>query len=101
MQETERLKEISREVLDHVDRSERRYLFTFIGVVAVQLLFLWGFIQLADFSNRVHVLIFLSLGATYTLIVLGLAALGAHVSRHVRLILRAIEITGSRMKEAG
>ena len=47
--------------LDRVDRSEwGRYKFV-IALSAVEMIFIWGVAQLADFSNRVHVLIFWSL----------------------------------------
>lgn len=79
--------------LDRVDRSERRFRLFLILLTALEILFLWGFVQLAEFSNRVHVLIFWSTVSTYTLMMLGLAILWGHVSRSTRLVLKAIDLS--------
>jgi hypothetical protein len=82
-----------RNALDRIDRAERRFLLCLIPLTAVEILFLWGFIQLAEFSNRVHVLIFWSTVTTYTVLLVGLAMLWAHVSRSTRLVLKAIDLS--------
>ena len=86
----------SRNALDRIDRSERRFYLFVILLVAVEMLFLWGFVRLAEFSNRVHVLIFWSTVSTYTLLMLGLAVLWGHVSRSTRLVLKAIDLSTQR-----
>ena len=79
--------------LDRVDRSERgRYKFVIV-LSAVEIIFIWGFAQLADFSNRVHVLIFWSLLSIDGLIVVGVGLLWEHVSRNTRLVLKAIDLS--------
>ena len=79
--------------LDRFDRSERgRYKFV-IALSAVEMIFIWGFAQLADFSNRVHVLIFWSLLSIDGLIVIGVGLLWAHVSQSTRLVLKAIDLS--------
>jgi hypothetical protein len=80
--------------LDRFDRygSERHFQVIFFLLAALEMLFLWGFVQLADFSNRVHVLIFWSVVSTYTPMVIGLALLWGHVSRSTRLVLKAIDL---------
>jgi len=64
-----------RNALDRVDRSERRFYLAVILLVAAEMLFLWGFVRLAEFSNPVHVLIFWSTVSTHTLLMFGLAIL--------------------------
>jgi hypothetical protein len=83
----------SRNALDRIDRSERRFYLFVILLVAVEMLFLWGFVRLAEFSNPVHVLIFWSAVSTYTLLMFGLAILWGHVSRSTRLVLKAIDLS--------
>ena len=79
--------------LDRFDRSERRfYLFGFLLTV-VEVLFIWGFAQLADFTNRVHVLIFWSLLSSYAPMMIGMGLLWSHVSRSTRLVLKAIDLS--------
>ena len=46
----------------------------------------------ADFSNRTHVLLLISTVGSYTIIVLGLFALGVHVNRGVLRVLKAVEL---------
>ena len=82
-----------RNALDRIDRSERRFLLFVILLAALEMLFLWGFVQLAEFSNRVHVLIFWSAVSTYTLLMVGLAILWGHISRSTRLVLQAIDLS--------
>jgi len=79
--------------LDRIDRSERRFILFVILLAALEMLFLWGFVQLAEFSNRVHVLIFWSTVSTYTSLMVGGAILWGHVSRSTRLVLKAIDLS--------
>ena len=88
-----------RNALDRIDRSERRVYLFVILLVAVEMLFLWGFVRLAEFSNPVHVLIFWSAVSTYTLLMLGLAILWGHVSRSTRLVLKAIDLAAQRFNQ--
>ena len=83
----------SRNALDRIDRSERRFCLFVILLVAVEMLFLWGFVRLAEFSNPVHVLIFWSTVSTYTLLMIGLAVLWGHITRSTRLVLKAIDLS--------
>ena len=50
-----------------------------------------GFVLLADFGQRLHVLLLLAAVATYTIVALGLLALGQHVSRCTWRVLKAID----------
>ena len=79
--------------LDRFDRSRRSFYRFVIVLSAVEMTFIWGFAQLADFSNRVHVLIFSSLLSIDGLIVIGVGLLWAHVSQSTRLVLKAIDLS--------
>jgi hypothetical protein len=83
-----------RNALDRFDRygSERTFQLVWLLLGALFMVFTWGFVQLADFSNRVHVLIFWSLLSTYVPMVIGLALLWGHVNRSTRLVLKAIDL---------
>jgi hypothetical protein len=83
--------------LDRFDRSERRIYLFVIMLTTVEILFLWGFAQLADFSNRVHVLIFWATLSSYAPMTIGLGILWAHVSRSTRLVLKAIDLATRRI----
>jgi hypothetical protein len=78
--------------LDRVDRTERHYKITFFVAAIIEAAFLAGFLLLADFSNRTHLLLLIGTVAVYTILALGLVALGSHVNRNTLRILRAIEL---------
>lgn len=90
-----------RNALERFDRygSERTLQLVYLLLIALEMLFVWGFVQLADFSNRTHVLIFLSILATYTPMVIGLALLWGHVNRNTRLVLKAIDLATRNVPE--
>ncbi len=81
------------EALDRVDRSERHYRLAFFGAVVVEAVFLAAFLLLADFTNRTQVLLLLATCALYTLLALGLIAVGVHISRNTTRVLAAIQLS--------
>lgn len=78
--------------LERVDRSERNYKLAFYAGAAVEGAFLIAFLLLMDLSNRTHVLLLLAAVGTYTVVILGLVALGAHFNRGILRVLTAIEL---------
>lgn len=86
-----RLDEIRTDVLARMDRAERNYKLAFIGAAVVEGLFLMAFLLLADFANRIHVLLLLGTVMTYSILAIGLVALGAHVNRAILRVLQAID----------
>lgn len=83
-----------RNAMDRFDLygSARNFQIVYGLLAVLEVVFIWGFVQLADFSNRVHVLIFFSVIATYTPMVIGMALLWGHVNRSTRLVLKAIDL---------
>lgn len=81
------------DALGRIDQAERRYKLAFFAAVAIEALALPVYLALADLSNRTHVLLLIVTVATYTIIGLGLVALGAHVNRNTIRILRAVQLT--------
>jgi hypothetical protein len=88
-----------RNALDRIDRSEGRFRLFVILLVALEMLFLWGFVHLAQLSNPMHVLILWSTVSTYTLLMVGLAILWGHVSQSTRLVLKAIDLSTHRFNQ--
>jgi hypothetical protein len=83
--------EIRGDVLARMDRAQRNFKLAFFGAVALEAIFLIAFLFLADFKNRTHVLILMGTVMTYSILALGLVALGAHVNRAVLRVLHAID----------
>jgi len=89
---SEKINEIRSNTLNLIERNERNYKFSFIGAAFVEMLFIVAFLLLADFSNRVHVLLFIASFSVYTILIFGLIALGLHVNRNTLRVLSAIEL---------
>jgi hypothetical protein len=79
-------------VLDRIERSERNYKLAFLVGAGVEGAFFIAYLALADFSDRLHLLLLLSTIAVYTILACGLGALGAHVSRCTERVLKALEV---------
>ena len=96
MENSSRLDQIRSDSLDRIERAERNKRLAIYGAAAVEAGLIGAFLLLADFSNRLHVLLLIATVAVYTIVALGLFAVGAHVSRHTQLVLRAIELVDER-----
>lgn len=95
MTDINNINEIRRSALDRIDRSERHYKLTFLVAALIEAFFLAGFLLLADLSNRMHLLLLIATIAIYTILALGLVALGVHVNRSTLRVLNAVELLGS------
>ena len=92
MSERVNLDAIRGEALARVERGERNFKLAFFGGIAFEALFLVVLLLAADLSNRTHVLLLVATVGGYTVVVLGLVALGAHVSRGFARVLKAVEL---------
>ncbi len=92
MSERVNLDAVRGEALARIERGERNFKLAFFAAVVFEALFLVVFLLAADFSNRTHLLLLIATVGGYTVVVLGLFTLGAHVSRGVARVLRAVEM---------
>ena len=76
--------------LRSIERQERLYKACFIGGAVMEFLFFVLFLQLMNLHDRLHVLLFIATVSSYTIIIMGLLALGALTNRNAQRILRAI-----------
>jgi hypothetical protein len=86
------LDEVRAAAIARVERSDRNFKLAFIGAGAVESAFILSFILLADLSDRLHLLLLISTVSCYSIVVLGLFALGAHVNRGIARVLKAVEL---------
>ena len=91
MAEPVKLDEVRAAALVRINRSERNFKLAFFAAALVEMLFVVSFLLLADLSNRVHLLLLISTVSCYSIVVLGLFALGAHINRSALRVLTAIE----------
>ena len=89
--------EIRQQALDTIERQERLYKIAFFGAVAIEGVFLVLFLFLMDLQNRTHTLLLVATVMSYTILALGLVALGAMSNRNTARIIRAIG--GSQLGE--
>ena len=85
------LDNIRESTLARIERNERNYKLMFAGVAAIEIVFFAAFLLLADFSDRVHLLLLISSITVYTIVGFGLIALGLHVNQNALRIINAIE----------
>jgi hypothetical protein len=97
MSEVNNIDAVRRAALDRIERSERHYRAAFFGAAITEAFFLAGFLLLADLSNRTHTLLLLATVAGYTILALGLVALGAYGKRNTLRVLKAIELLAGQL----
>ena len=90
---------VHRAALDRVDQSKRYVLYAIIAVAFAEVSLLLTFVLLADFSDRLHVLIFVAACLVYITLGLGLVALGAYLNRNTLRVLAAIELLDVKSSE--
>ena len=87
------LDEVRSQALAQMNRSERNFKLAFCAALLVEVTFLAAFLLAADLSNRTHLLLLIATVSSYSIVVLGLVALGAHLNRGVLRILKAVELS--------
>jgi hypothetical protein len=97
----DRLDEVRAQVLARIEAAERHYRLAFFAGAALELVFLTLFLLLADLSNRTHLLLLLASVMTYSIVILGLVALGVHVTRTSLRVLRAVDAARGPRPDAG
>lgn len=85
------LDRVRKGALERIERTERRYKLAFIVAAIIEAAFLGGFVLLADFKNRTHVLLLISTVALYSIIGTAIIGLGAFVKWQTRLVLQALD----------
>jgi hypothetical protein len=92
MAQTRDLDSVRAAALARIDRSERNFKLAFLAAAVIESAFIVSFVLLADFSNRLHLLLLISTVSCYSIIVLGLVALGSHMSRGIARVLKGLEL---------
>ena len=77
--------------LADIERSEALYRAAFVTACLVEALLLGGLLWTATISDRTHLLLLIGFVGSYTVCVLSIVALGAHMTRLTQRILRAID----------
>ena len=88
---TERLDAIRGSVLTQMERADRNMRLGIFGAVFFELVLFAAAFALVDMSNRIERLIFVMSILSYTIIMLGIAALGAHVTRTMGRVVAALD----------
>jgi hypothetical protein len=78
-------------VLRKMEHQASMIRFALVGAMGVEALMLLVALRLIDWHDKTHILIFVTAILGYTIIALGLAALGAHVSRVSNRVVAVLE----------
>jgi len=76
-----------------VEKAEKVYKGAFFGALAVEAALLAALLLLVDLRDPLHKMVAVGFVGSYSIVLLAIVALGAHVSRIGQRILRAIELT--------
>jgi hypothetical protein len=87
----DRLDAVRAEALGRFDAAERNYRLAFFGGVVLEGVFLVLFLACADLANKTHLLLLIAAVMSYSVVLLGLVALGAHINRMTLRVLQAID----------
>ena len=85
------LERIQASVLDRMENAERLMKVAMIGAATIEALLLAIALYLIDWNDRLQILLFVFSILGYTIIVLGMVALGGHVTRSVGRVLAAMD----------
>jgi hypothetical protein len=85
------LEEIQAGVLDRMERADRLVRATIIGAALLEAGLFAVAIYLVDWKDPTQRLLFIFSVLSYTIVALGLVALGGHVTRSVGRVLAALE----------
>ena len=85
------LENIRHGVLDRMERHQRNIRLAVFAAAAIEAGLLVTALLIVDWTDRTQTVVVIMAVLTYTVIALGLLALGAHVSRTVGRILLAID----------
>ena len=96
MEQAANLDRVRAAALARIDRTERNFKLAFYGAMIVECAFVVSFLLLADLSNRLHLLLLIATVSCYSIVVLGLVALGAHINRGLARVLKAVELGPER-----
>ena len=86
------LDQVRAAALARIDRSARNFKLAFFAAAVLEMAFIVSFLLLANFSDRLHLLLLISTVGCYSIILLGLVALGEHFNRGVARVLKAVEL---------
>ncbi len=93
METNDHLNGIRRAALVTVEKNERAYRFWITAAGIVEGSCFLAFVLLADFGNRLHLLLLVTACLVYGTLAMGLFALGAFMQSWCRRLLKAIELS--------
>jgi hypothetical protein len=77
--------------LSQLEKAERAKIYAIIVIALLEIVIVAAFVWFADFSNRVHLLIFIAMLGIWLLVGTSLAVLGIFQRENMLRILNAIE----------
>jgi hypothetical protein len=82
----------SHDALKEIERAERNYKLAFYAAFITEAIMLVSMMLLMNLNDKLHLLLFIGFVGSYSIIIVALFVLGAHVSRVGQRIIRAINV---------
>ena len=95
MTDNTNLDQLRNNTLRRIERNERNFKLALLGAAAWEMLLLIGFLLGMERGNRLHLLMLIATVGNYTVIELGLVALGVYLNGGNLRILKAVELLKS------
>ncbi len=83
--------------LAEIDRLARYFQLSLFAGFVIEAALLCGLLLMMDFKNPTHRIMVVGYVGSYSIVIMAIVALGAHVSRVGQRILRALEATGANL----
>lgn len=91
--------ELTRSILEKIDRSRTHYYGAFVGAALLEAAGLVAYLLLADLRDRTHLLILIAAVLTYGTIAIGLVTLGTYTRWWALRIVHAVDLAKSAHDE--
>jgi hypothetical protein len=91
------LDEVRRAALARAERADRNFKALLFAAAVWEMLVLAAFLWAMERGNRLHALLLLATVGSYTIVALGLVALGAYLNRGNLRLLKAVELLDARL----
>lgn len=99
MSDNTKLNQLRGNVLQRIERNERNFKLALVGAAAWELLLLAALLLGMERGNRLHVLLLIATVGSYTVMVLGLIALGMYLNGSNLRVLKALELLNNALSE--
>lgn len=97
MTDNTKLDQLRHNTLRRIEKNERNFKLALAGAAAWELWMLIVFLLVMEMGNKLHLLILIATVGSYTVVVLGIVALGIYLNGGNLRVLKAVELLKSEL----